>query len=239
MIFEGALSVKAAIKGEKRQVEKVIIAKNKHSKDISYLKKLCAQKNIPLELLESEEIASIAQGKTHGGILAMANAREYQTIEKLINKPTFICLLEGIEDPFNFGYILRSLYSAGCTGVLCAKRDWQNVENVVCKSSAGASEMINICQSDDLVKDLNYLKSKGIRCYAAYRDQAVSYLEQNYQQDVLIAIGGEMRGLSKDVLKAMDGYIYIPYANDFRNALNASSATSVIAYEVLRQRSQI
>ena len=47
-----------------------------------------------------------------------------------------------------------------------------------------------------------------------------------------------MRGLSKEVINMMNGHIYIPYANDFRNALNASSATSVIAYEILRQRSE-
>ncbi|MCI5773525.1 MAG: RNA methyltransferase [Erysipelotrichaceae bacterium] len=239
MIFEGALSVKAAIKGRKRVVEKVIIAQDKHSKDISYIKKLCAMNQIPVELWDKAKINTIAAGKTHGGILAIAQERSYQPLESMLKKPSFICLLEGIEDPFNLGYILRSLYSAGCTGVLCGKRDWQNVENIICKSSAGASEFIDICQSDDLAKDLAYLKAQGVKCYAAYRNQAISYLEQDYRQDILIAIGGEMRGLSKDVLNAMDGYVYIPYANDFRNALNASSAASVIAYEVLRQRSQM
>lgn len=239
MIFEGALSVKAVINGHKRKVDCVIIDKNKHTKDSNYIKKICKINDIKLELDDLANIQKIAQGKTHGGIIAIAGERQYQPLDALLTKQSFICLLEGIEDPFNFGYILRSLYSAGCSGVLCNKRDWQQAQSVICKSSAGASELISICQSDDLGADLRYLKGQGIECLAAYRNNAVSYLAKDYTKPVLIAVGGEMRGLSKEVLNEMDGFIYIPYANDFRNALNASSAASVIAYEVLRQRTQV
>lgn len=239
MIFEGALSVKAIINGNKRKVEKVIIDSNKHSKDISYLKKICLEKNIDIEFKDRNSIDALAQGKTHGGVIGIAGKRINQSLDDLLSEQSFICLLDGIEDPFNYGYILRSLYSAGCSGVLCNNRDWSLAQNVICKSSAGASELINIHQSDDLVKDLLYFKSKGIECLAAYRNNAVSYLDKDYRKPILIAIGGQMRGISKDLLKEMDGFIYIPYANDFRNALNASSATSVIAYEILRQRNQL
>ncbi len=239
MIFEGALSVKAIINGNKRQVEKVIIDAKKQSKDINYLKKICKAKNIAIELQDRETINELAQGKTHGGVIGIAKERINQPLDDLLSNQSFICLLDGIEDPFNYGYILRSLYSAGCSGILCNNRDWSLAQNVICKSSAGASELINIHQSDDLVNDLRYLKNKGIECLAAYRNNAVSYLDKNYRKPVLIAIGGQMRGISKDLLKEMDGFIYIPYANDFRNALNASSATSVIAYEILRQRNQL
>ena len=117
-------------------------------------------------------------------------------------------------------------------------RNLATSDSIIVKSSAGASEFINIVQSDDLVNDLAYLKTKGIKCLAAYRNNACVYTKVDYTKPVLIGIGGEMRGLSKEVINMMDGHIYIPYANDFRNALNASSATSVIAYEILRQRSE-
>ena len=238
MIFEGSLSVKAIIKAKRRKVDRVYIDKAKHSKDISYLLHLCKMDNIEVLRTDRETIDKMASGKTHGGILCEANERVYQNIDDIITDNSFICLLEGIEDPFNLGYIFRSLYSSGCTGVLMNSRNLATSDSIIVKSSAGASEFINIVQSDDLVNDLAYLKTKGIKCLAAYRNNACVYTKVDYTKPVLIGIGGDMRGLSKEVINMMDGHIYIPYANDFRNALNASSATSVIAYEILRQRSE-
>lgn len=238
MIFEGALSVKAVINGGKRKVGKVLIDKEKKSRDVNYLKGLCQTKHIDLQFVTREEIDNLASGKTHGGIICEAYDRTFQELDDLISDNSFIFLLEGIEDPFNLGYMLRSLYSAGASGVLIADRDWEKQAMTITKSSAGASEFINICKSSDIPNDLKYLKRKNIKLLAAYRKDATSYVDVDYTEPCLIAIGGEMRGLSKDVLKMMDEYIYIPYGNDFRNALNASSAVSVIAYEILRQRSK-
>lgn len=238
MIFEGALSVKAVINGGKRKVSKVLIDKEKKSRDVNYLKGLCQVKHIDLQFVDREIIDNLASGKTHGGIICEAFERKYQELDDLISDNSFIFLLEGIEDPFNLGYMLRSLYSAGASGVLLADRDWEKQAMTITKSSAGASEFINICKSNKLCDSLKYLKSKNIKLLAAYRKDAISYVDVDYTEPCLIAIGGEMRGLSKDVLKMMDDYIYIPYGNDFRNALNASSAVSVIAYEILRQRSK-
>ena len=68
------------------------------------------------------------------------------------------------------------------------------------------------------------------------RKDAIPYFDVDYKQPILLAVGGEMRGLSKVVLDNIENNIYIPYGNDFRNALNASSAIAVLGYEVLRQR---
>lgn len=238
MIFEGSLSVKAIIKANRRKVNKVFIDNAKHSKDINYILHLCHEANIEVIRADKSLINELASGKTHGGILCEASDRMYQSIDDIITDNSFICLLEGIEDPFNLGYIFRSLYSSGCSGVLMNDRDLSLSDSIIVKSSAGASEFINIVKSCDLVNDLKYLKTKKIKCLAAYRNNACVYTKVDYTKPVLIGIGGEMRGLSKNVLDMMDDYIYIPYANDFRNALNASSATSVIAYEILRQRSE-
>ena len=145
-------------------------------------------------------------------------------------------LVEGVEDPFNLGYIMRTLYSAGCSGLILSERNWENAEKVIIRSSAGASEYLNVVMEKDLAGCLRKLKKQGVRCYAAMRQDAIVYDEADYCEPVLIAVGGEMRGLSASVRQEIDTNIFIPYANDFRNALNAASAAAVLSFEAARQR---
>ena len=105
------------------------------------------------------------------------------------------------------------------------------------KSSAGASEYLNIYMSDDLEYDLGLFKDNGYKVISACRnDYSVDLYSCDLKTDkLLFCIGGPLRGLSKAVLANSDQFVYIPYANDFRNALNAASAASVIASEIYRQ----
>lgn len=236
-IVEGTLSAKAVIEAKKRVVNKVLINKNKRSRDINYLIRIARADKIEVEFVDSEIIEQHVEGKTHGGVIAFVGERSYESLDDLlkVDKP-FLALLEGIEDPFNFGYCLRSLYAAGCDGVIVPERNWTSVVDVVTKSSAGASEFINVVPSDDLVKTLGILKDNGISIYGANRKDAKSLYQTSFEDSLLIAIGGEKRGLSKKVARLCDSNIYIPYANDFRNAINGSSATAIISFEIFRQK---
>lgn len=236
MIIEGSLSVKAALKGNNREVLEVIIDSKKKDKDTSYIKRIAKENNINLTLTSREEIEKLTVGKSHGGVIARVNPRKYQSLESCFGLNPFVVIIEGIEDPFNLGYAFRSLYSAGCSGVIINKRDWSNSEATILKSSAGAFDFINIHQSEDLKEVIDYAKSKNCLCLSAMRKDAIPYFDVDYKQPILLAVGGEMRGLSKVVLDNIENNIYIPYGNDFRNALNASSAIAVLGYEVLRQR---
>lgn len=237
MIIEGALSVKAVLLAQNRKINYLIIDSKKKDKDAGFMIAKANEFGIEVKRLERDEIDALASGKTHGGVLADVENRNYQALDDCLDGIPFICVLEGIEDPFNLGYALRTLYSAGCTAVLLPKRDWSRNEVTILKSSAGASEYLPIVLCDDLAKDILILKEKySCEIYAAMRKDAKTYFEYTYTQPIILAIGGEMRGLSKEVLDLVDHNIYIPYANDFRNALNASSAVAAISFEVVRQR---
>ena len=147
-------------------------------------------------------------------------------------------MLEGIEDSYNLGYILRTLYAFGCDGVIMKQRYNDFDDSNLIKSSAGASEAIPIVYSENPVEIVELLKKQSITVIGAYRgEKAVSLYDYDFSDKaILIEIGGPLRGLSAEELKLCDDYIYIPYANDFRNALNAASATSVIAGEIFRQK---
>ena len=240
MILEGSLSVKAAMLAGRRHVAKLYVDRNKDDKDTAFILKTAYRRHIPVVRASREEIDSLASGRTHGGILAEAGERRLQTLrEGFADEKPFFVLAEGVEDPFNLGYMMRTLYSAGCSGLLLKARSWENADATILKSSAGASEYLNVIMSEDLPADLRRLKSLGVHLYAAMRKDAVVYTAADYTGPVLIAIGGEMRGLSAGVRAEIEDNIYIPYANDFRAALNASSAAAVLAYEVVRQRKEV
>lgn len=238
-IVEGALSAKAVIQAKRRKVNAVWINKEKKSRDLDFLVRIARNDKIDVKFVSEEEIEKHVEGKTHGGVIAFVEDRQYQSIDDIYKSTTkpFIAVLEGIEDPFNFGYCLRSLYAAGCNGVIVPARNWTTVVDVVTKSSAGASEFINIVETDDLVETLMDLKKRGLTIYGANRKEAKSLYETEFESSLVIAIGGEKRGLSKKVAAICDHNIFIPYANDFKNAINGSSATAIVSFEIFRQRS--
>ncbi len=237
MIFEGALSVKAIIQANRRTVDEVWIDEEKVSKDCNYIMAIAKEKKITVYRKKRCDIDAVCVGKTHGGVIAIAGERRYQDVQSMLKKKApFIVLLEGIEDPFNLGYAIRTLYSAGCDGLIIADRDWSYSDSTIVKSSAGASEWLNICSSSDLASDLMKCKKAGCSIIGAHRKDAISFFDVDFKVPLVLCVGGEMRGLSKKVQEVIDFHCYIPYANDFRNALNASSAISVISYEVFRQR---
>ena len=224
MILEGNVSVKAAILGGKRKVTKLYADAQKHDKDTSWIIHRAAERDIPVERVSRDFIDSLASGRTHGGLIAVLN-----------KKNPFLMMVEGVEDPFNLGYIIRSLYSSGCDGLFLDERDWSKAESVILKSSAGAFEYLDIVLCADPSLEIRKMKQKGIRTYAAMRKDAIECFDADLSRPLFIAVGGEMRGLSAGVRKEIETNIFIPYANDFRNALNASGACSVLAFEVMRQ----
>lgn len=234
-LVEGNISVKACILASRRNVYEIYVDEKKKDKDTAFILKQAAARNIPIIKTSRDKIEELAEGKTHGGCIAFVGERQYQDIEEIENP--FYAIVEGIEDPFNFGYICRSLYAAGCNGLIVPTRNYSTAVTTVTKSSAGASEYINIISSDDIPSLVSKLQKKGIQLFCAMREDAIVYSKADYTNGCIIAFGGEKRGLSKQILELSNQNIYIAYANDFRNALNGASATSIIAFEVLRQRS--
>lgn len=231
-IFEGNIAVKAAIQAKRRKIFKIVVDEKKDDKDTNYILRLAKKANITIEKKQRGEIDQLTTGKTHGGLIAYVGERTYQEID--VNK-NFYALIEGVEDPYNFAHILRTLYAAGCDGVLLGIRNWNTAADVLVKTSAGASEHMNMIVSENLEEILLNLKKHQFEIVAGNRKDAISLYEYDFNLKTVLCIGGEMRGLSKTIAKLSDTNLYIPYNIDFKNALTAISATSIIAFEYLRQ----
>ncbi len=239
IILEGTISVKAALKAGRREIFEILTDGRKPDRNRNYILKLAKEKGIKITSLSPDNISALAGGTSHGGFLARAGERAYQSAKELLTHPLpFLALLEGIEDPYNFGGALRSLYAAGVTGVLVPERNWCSTAGVVTKASAGASEFLPIAAVSDWDKTLTEAKEKGIRILCAERKNALSLYESDLTGPVMLVFGGEMRGISSRIMAHSDKNIFLPYGSDFRNALSANSAAAVFAFEAYRQRKQ-
>jgi len=232
MIIEGAISVKAAIQNKKRIVETVYINKDKKTKDFNYIRKIAKANNIEVLEMSNEQISEIASGKTFGGVLAKVNNRNN---DEFIDGDIFY--LDGIEDPFNLGYAMRTLYAFGVKNVLLSKRDYSLMEAQLLKSSAGAYDYLNIKVSEDTYSDIKHYKDNGYYLYGLYRGEgSKDVFDETFAPKSLFMLGGEKRGISSELLDMCDSYLYISYGSDFRNSLNACAALDVVMTLLYKQR---
>ncbi len=212
--------------------------KSKKARELAFLQARCREQQIPLIFKKTEEIEQQCVGNTHGGVIALCGERTLQQpTREVLPKDAFICYIEGIEDPYNFGYALRSLYAAGCDAVLLGKRNWLSAAGVVARASAGASEALPLFVGEPALA-ISELKSMGYRVAMAGIRDAVSMYEADLRRPLVLVVGGEKRGVSREIASLCDQAVRIDYGREFRGSLSAASAATVLGFEVLRQNSK-
>jgi len=242
--FEGMTSIRAIIAAHdaginSRRINKVLYSRDrimKISKDVGYLR--AVSQKYGFELIESsdEELDKLSLGSSHGGIVAEAFERElpYLDASASIIENGFYAMIQGIEDPYNFGYSLRSLYASGCSGIILPERNWMSAAGVVCRSSAGASELFPIFKSEP-INAVKHFKALGYKVVCADERTDNVLGKCDIRLPVLLIVGGERRGISRELLEFCDVRIKIEYAREFKASLSAASATTMFAYEIMRQ----
>ena len=247
-VFEGMTSIRGIIKGidsgiNDRKIKKILydVSKiKKISKEVGYLK--AVSKKYCYELIESnsEELEKITLGNSHGGIVAITEDREVPFLSPDIALPSsgFFVMIEGIEDPYNFGYSLRSLYAMGCDGIILTERNWMSAAGVVARSSAGASEMFLMYKSSPQ-DTVEIFKKNGYTVVGADENTDNILGKCDLKLPILLIVGGEKRGISRSVLDSADVLVKIDYGREFRASLSAASATTMFAYEIARQNADI
>lgn len=244
LVFEGMTSIRAIINGidsgvNDRVIQEVMFDKSKLkkiSKEVCYLRAVSEKYGFKLTSKDRDELDKITLGNSHGGIVAIAGNRTIPCLKsENIISGGFYAMIQGIEDPYNFGYALRSLYACGCDGIILGERNWFSAAGVVCRSSAGASEMFKVYRADD-DECAHIFKKLGYTLVCA--DERTENLlgSVSLPCPLLLIVGGEKRGISRALIDQADLLVKIPYAREFRASLSAASATTMFAYEIMRQR---
>lgn len=244
-LFEGMTSISAVIKSimqgsSDRRIIAVLCSVDRvkqKSREIAFLKRNAQVMRFDVLEVPSAFIEKLTSGDTHGGIVAICTKRSFTSISvNNLTNTSFYVLIDGIEDPYNFAYSIRSLYAAGVDGIILPERNWMDYSGVVARSSAGTSELANIYVGDTL-DAVETLKNNGFKVVCASIRDSVSIYEYDFNVPVLLIVGGEKRGISRKLLDLSDANVRIDYGRDFMGSLPSASAISVIGFEIARQKS--
>ena len=197
---------------------------------------------IPLERVTAEDIERLAGGKTHGGVLAQVGSYKFTPLAGLLGQAAapFIAMIDGVEDPFNFGSSVRALYAAGADGLVLRPRNWLSAAGIVARASAGASELLPTALAETAAEAADFFRTSGlvIAC-ASDTPGSVSLYDADLTRPLFLLIGGEKRGITRSFLDTADLKLRIPYGRPLPHSLGTASATAIIAFEVMRQRMTI
>jgi 23S rRNA (guanosine2251-2'-O)-methyltransferase len=239
-VLEGVVSIQAVMDADSREIEAIYVQSGRRhrSRTVPRILRRAHSLDIPVEYVGAEAIETLTEGQTHGGLVALVGPRRYVQLEDLLvgsDRP-FVVMLDGIEDPFNFGAAIRALYAAGADGLVVRPRNWMSAAGVVARSSAGASELLPTAVAQTALRAADFYRGRGLTVACAMKEDAVSIYDANLSVPLFLVVGGERRGITRSFVDQADIRLQIPYQRDFRRSLGAASAVAILAFEVMRQR---
>lgn len=193
-----------------------------------------------VNFVPKERLDSMSETGHHQGVMVYAAAYEYAEVEDILKiaeekgEPPFLFLLDGIEDPHNLGAIIRTANLAGAHGVIIPKRRAVGLTATVARTSAGALNYTPVAKVTNMAATIEDLKKRGIWFVCADMGGESMY-RLNLTGPIGLVIGNEGEGVSRLVKEKCDMIASIPMKGDI-DSLNASVATGVLAYEIVRQR---
>ena len=211
-----------------KSIKKVYLAKNFNDKEII---KFIQDNKISYSTMDIRKMDGMVEGR-HQGIIVVVDDYEYSDYKDMLND-NIVVMLDHLEDPHNFGAIIRTCEAAGIKSIIIPKDRSVSVTSTVMKTSAGALEHVDIAMVNNLVNVIDDFKDNGYFVYAADMD-GTNYKQVNYSNKVLLVIGSEGNGLGRLVKKNCDEILSIPQFGHV-NSLNASVAAAILIYGIVNK----
>ena len=238
-IIEGRNAVLEAFRSGK-PVDKLYVLDGCQDGPVRTIVREARKHDTIIQFVEKERLAQLSETGRHQGVIAYAAAYEYSEVSDMLElarergEDPFIILLDNIEDPHNLGAIIRTANLAGAHGVIIPKRRAVGLTATVAKTSAGALNYTPVAKVTNLKKTMEELKKEGLWFVCADMGGEAMY-DLNLTGPIGLVIGNDGEGVSRLVKETCDFVASIPMKGDI-DSLNASVATGVLAYEIVRQR---
>ena len=238
-IIEGRNAVLEAFRSGK-PVDKLYVLDGCQDGPVRTIVREARKHDTIIQFVEKERLAQLSETGRHQGVIAYAAAYEYSEVSDMLElarergEDPFIILLDNIEDPHNLGAIIRTANLARAHGVIIPKRRAVGLTATVAKTSAGALNYTPVAKVTNLKKTMEELKKEGLWFVCADMGGEAMY-DLNLTGPIGLVIGNEGEGVSRLVKETCDFVASIPMKGDI-DSLNASVATGVLAYEIVRQR---
>lgn len=235
----GASPVLERLRSRPGSVAKIFALEGSSEHRLREISSLARQSGIVLERVDRHSLDKIAGAEAnHQGIVAIATAADYvdaDTIIEGISKDSLLVILDGIEDPRNFGAILRSAECAGVQGVFIPERRAVGLTETVAKSSAGAVEYIPVARVQNLNRLIEELKKRAVWVVGTSGNAEIGYADWDWARPSALVLGNEGSGLHRLVAENCDVLVKIPMYGKI-DSLNVSVAAGVVLFEARRQR---
>lgn len=239
MIVDGINVVRELLKASVK-IEKIIAEESNNAEIVAIIDKARAM-GVKLDILQKKDFDKKFNFKNQG-IVAYISEFEYcelkdimLTAERKGEKP-FIVILDGITDPHNLGAIIRTCECAGVHGVIIPSNRACEITDTVYRTSAGAVIHMNVAMVTNITRTINELKKLGVWVYALEAGNKKLY-SADFTYPTALVIGSEGKGVSRLVLENVDEVLSLDMFGQV-NSLNASNASAIGVYEVVRQRSK-
>ncbi|MFG0332955.1 MAG: TrmH family RNA methyltransferase [Maioricimonas sp. JB049] len=204
------------------------------------VQQLARAASIPVHEAEAADLHARCGTSEHQGLLARMPAFPYRSFDSLLEQDLSTCrlaVLDGVQDPFNFGAIIRSADVLAMDGILVGTRRQCDVTAQVVRSSAGGVCHLPLYRADDLPAAVAALQQRGVVAAGASEAAVVDAEQFNFSRPIAVSIGNEGVGISRALQEQCDALVGIPQQGHV-GSLNAAVAASLLFYEVGRQRRQ-
>ncbi len=237
---EGRNPVLEALRGP-REVREVFLSRGTGRKGaVQEIISLCERRGIPVHEVSRDRLKQMSSTAAPQGVIALVSPFRYYQLSDLPvpgeGPSPLVLVLDGVEDPRNFGSLLRVADAAGADAVVIASRRSVGITPVAAKASAGAAEHVRVVRVSNIPSVLNRLKHDGYWVVGAESGGGVPYFELDLTVPLALVLGGEGRGLGRLVRERCDYLARLPMLGSV-TSLNVSAAGAVMLYEAVRQRS--
>jgi len=237
----GVHSVQALLERSPQKIKKLLVYQQHDNKRLQEILLLAKTAHIPSEKLSRSVIEQQFSSINHQGVIAICYSTKAQTESDLIHlldqleKPAFLMILDGVQDPHNLGACLRTADAVGVDAVIIPKDHSVGLTATVHKVASGAVEAIPVIQVTNLARTMLTLKQKGIWLYGTDAQTKQTIYQTNLSGAIALVFGAEGRGLRRLTQKHCDALMSIPMKGTVAS-LNISVAAAVCLFEALRQQ---
>jgi len=241
-IIYGIHPVKEALTSSHIQFQKILISTQRSSPPLQSILDLAGKKHIPITFTTKKILEQMVKDNLHQNIIGIIKETPYVNIEEVLSHwkkegtKASLLILDGIQDPQNFGSLIRTALGCGVHGMIIPKDRAVGITPVVIKTSAGAAIHMPIARVVNIASTLDALKNEGIWVYGASGEAKELIYDLDFNIDLAIVIGAEGKGIRPLVKKKCDRLFSIPMKGPL-SSFNASVSGGMILYEVMRQRS--